>query len=108
MKARTKDERLRNLYSCALIVFAIVALLLVTTESRSIHSKNDKLHLQAGVRLETDGKDFYAPPALIPLLVHVVVQQEWTRRTCDESPLVLFHFFAESRQNRAPPVSSIA
>ena len=107
MKAETNHERFRSLYSCALAVFAIVALLVVTTEAKSISSKNDKLHLQAGVKIESDGKDTYAPPALIPALVNVVVQ-EWTRQTSDESPLVLCHFSAESRQNRAPPVSSIA
>jgi hypothetical protein len=105
MKVGTKDERLKKPYLCALVVFAIFALLAVTTEAKSVSRKNDRLHLRAGVKItESDGKDSYAPPALIPSLGNVVVQ-EWTRRTSDESSLVLFHFFSESRQKRAPPVS---
>ena len=105
MKAGTRDGRLKNHYLCVLVVFAIFALFVVTTEAKSVSRKNDKLHLQAGVKIiESDGKDSYAPPALIPSLGKVVVH-EWTRRFSDQSPLVLFHFFSESRQKRAPPVS---
>ena len=56
MKAKTKVERFRSLYACGLAVFAIVALLVVTTEAKSISRKSDRLHLRSGVKIESAGK----------------------------------------------------